>query len=297
MNMKKHLCVISCVVLLFITPGTAFAATISLRATPTNVGVGDIVRVDVILESMVPSNAFSGAVSYQKTMLEPIAVSDGNSIVNLWIVHPTASENGSPISFAGVTPGGFSGDNGLLFSILFRAKVAGTANVSLVDIEILRNDGAGGEEPTTTKQLSLSISQKPSGGYKELDDTVPPEPFTASLGDDSQLFGGRSYLAFMAADKGSGIERYAVAESRLPSFLFSLFPLLWNDATSPYVLLDQYRTSTVYIKAVDRAGNERVSTYPPQRLFNVYEAILLGILIGVVLLSRRRWGRRSVQNQ
>lgn len=296
MHIQKHIFSISCALLLLL-PAAASAATISLQAVPTHVGAGDVVRVDVLLDSAIPTNAFSGTLLYSKT-LEPIAVSDGNSIVNLWVTHPTISSSNAAIPFAGITPGGFSGNTGMLFSVLFRAKASGAADISLRDIEVLRDDGAGSKEPVTTKQVVLSISSKSSGGYVEPADTTPPEPFTANLGTDPQLFGGRSYLAFTAVDKGSGIDQYSVAESRLPSFLFRFFPLVWKEVVSPYALADQNLTSTIYIKAVDRAGNERASVYPPQHLFTVYEeAVLLAILIGVVFLFwRGEWGRRFKKN-
>jgi hypothetical protein len=211
--------------------------------------------------------------------------------VSLWVTHPAVS-SGAPIPFAGITPGGFSGTGGMLFSVLFRAKAAGTANVSIGNIEVLRNDGAGGNEPATAKPLFLSVGAKPSGGYAEPADTAPPEPFTAELGNDPQLFGGKNYLVFTAVDKGSGVAHYAVAESRVPLFLLRFFPLSWNETASPYLLDDQNLTSTVYVKAVDRAGNERLSIYPPRHPFTVYEiAALLGILVLAVVLLKNLWHR------
>ena len=277
---------------------TVSAATISLRATPASIGAGDVMRVSVLLDSTLPTNAFSGSILYSKDTLEPIAVNDGSSIISLWITHPVASAKGAPIIFAGITPGGFSGTGGALFSVLFKARAAGTANVSLGDIEVLRNDGAGGKEPITAKPLTLSIGPLPSGGYTEPADHTPPESFTAYQGNDPQLFEGKNYLVFTAVDKSSGIDHYVIAESRVPSFLLPFFPLSWNKmATSPYVLTDQNLTSTVYIKAVDRAGNERVSVFPLRHLFTVYEKIaFLVILIAVVLLWQRKWGRRLKKN-
>ena len=260
------------------------------------IGVGDTVRVDILLDSTIPTNAFSGTVSYSKTMLEPIAVSDGDSIVSLWVTHPVVPAIGASIPFAGITPGGFSGNGGVLFSVLFRAKTSGIANVSLGnDIQVLRNDGAGGKEPVILKSLVLSISSKSSGGYTEPVDHTPPEPFTAYQGSDPQLFDGKNYLVFMAVDKGSGVDHYAVAESRVPSFLFWLFSPSWHaPAISPYVLADQNLTSAVYIKAVDRAGNERLSVYPLRYLFTAYEIIVLFVILVVVVLlwKKKIWLRR-----
>lgn len=298
MHTHKRLSIFCLLFFLAITPSAVSAATISFRATPERVGVGDIVRVDVLLDSAVPVNAFSGAVSYSTATLEPVAVSDGNSLINLWITHPDISANaGTPVAFAGITPGGFSGDNGILFSVLFKATTAGTGHISIEDAEVLRNDGAGGVEPTTVRAFTLFLVPESLGGYAEPTDTTPPESFVISLGNDPELFGGRSYIVFTAADKDSGIDSYAVAENRLPSFLLSFFPLSWRAATSPYALADQNLTSTIYVKATDRSGNERVSVFPPQHLFTPYENIvLLVILIGVVLLwhirQKRGRGRR-----
>jgi|SRR3989344_1298170 len=292
MNIRKQILILP-VLFFLLLPTTASAATISLRATPAIVGVGDMVQVTVLLDSAVPTNAFSGNLHYSSATLEPVAVNDGNSIVSVWITRPMVTSAGAPITFAGITPGGFSGDNGVLFSILFKAKRAGTATISLQNIEVLRNDGEGGKEPTTIRSLALSIGVESLGGYTEPTDQTPPESFTALLGIDPQLFGGKAYLVFAAVDKSSGIDHYAVAESRLPSFLFRFFPLVWNTTTGPYMVADQGLTSTMYLKAVDRAGNERLSIYPPQHLLTLYEkAALLAILILVVLLWQSGWGRR-----
>lgn len=285
--------------LFFALPITVSAATISLRTMPDDVGTGDVVLVSVLLDSTNATNAFSGNIRYSGNTLEPIAINDGNSIISLWITRPTISTGGTPIIFAGITPGGFSGTRGVLFSILFRAKAAGIADISLENSEVLRNDGAGGKEPVTTKPLILSIKTVPSGGYTEPVDHTPPEPFTAYLGKDPQLYDGRNYLVFTTVDKSSGIDRYAVVESRIPSFLLSFFPLSWTDtATSPYMIEDQNLTSTIYLKAVDRAGNERLSVFPLRHFFTIYEKVaLLFILIIIVLLWwGRGWRRRFGKN-
>lgn len=281
--------------LFLLSPSLAFAATVSLKATPTRAGVGDVLRVSVLLDSTIADNAFSGTLAYPSG-LEPIAVNDGNSIISMWIARPTISK--APMTFAGITPGGFSGDAGVLFSVLFRVKEAGTTTVFLKDIEILRNDGAGGKEPVVVKPLVISLEAKPSGGYTEPSDSTPPESFTTYLGSDAQLFDGRKYLVFTAVDKSSGVDHYTVAESRAPSFLFWLFPPSRHTEMSPYAVIDQNLTSTVYVTAVDRAGNERVSVYPPEHFLTSYEKIiLLVILTAVVLLWQRRGrGRRFGKN-
>ncbi len=291
MNMKKYIFIISCFSIFFL-PIIASAATLSMKASPASIGVGDVVRVDIFIGSYISVNAFSGTVSYSSPSLEPIAVSDGSSIVNLWINHPSVPSSGAEISFEGITPGGFSGDSGALFSVLFKAKESGVANVSLGNIEVLRNDGAGSKEPVTAETLALNIEPKSSGGYSEPADLTAPESFTVYLGNDTQLFGGKYYLVFATVDKNSGIDHYEVAESRVPSFLSSFFALSWSTTTSPYIFADQNLTSTVYIKAVDRAGNEQFSICPPSHLFTIYEDIAILVILITVVLLWKNWRNR-----
>lgn len=278
-------------------PITTSAATVSLHPTPVSVGVGDVVSISVLLDSTTATNAFSGTLIYPAATLEPTDIVDGGSIISLWVTRPVVPTTGEAIAFAGITPGGFTGRGAVLFSVLFRAKKDGTAMLSLKDVEVLRNDGAGGREPVHLKPLTLSILPLPLGGYAEPVDQTPPEPFTAYRSNDPQLQGGKEYLVFTTVDKSSGIDHYAVAESRVPSSLFWLFPLVWSATTSPYVLMHQNLTSTVYINAIDRAGNERVSVFPPRHLFTTYEKIVaLGILIVLALLSQTWWRRRFGKN-
>lgn len=293
--MKTQKQILALGILFFVAlPTAASAATVSLHAAPDVVGAGDTVRVSVILDSFIPTNTFSGALRYSGNILEPIAISNGNSIIQMWVVHPIVPASEAPITFAGITPGGFSGSGGNLFSVLFLAKTAGTAKISFDEIEVLRNDGVGGEEPVTTRPLSLSVGSEPFGGYTEPTDNIPPESFTVYFGSEPELFDDRSYIVFAAVDKISGIDHYKVAESRMPSFMLKFFPLSWNEQTaSPYVVGDQDLVSTIYVKAVDRAGNERVSTFPPQHLFTRYErGAFLGILILLVFFWQIR-GRKG----
>lgn len=275
-------------------PQAASAASLTLRAMPSVIGAGDSVLIMVTIDSSVPANAFSGALRYPSDMLEPIGVSDGNSIVSMWITRPNMSVSGEgSIPFAGITPGGFSGDNGMLFSVVFKAKKAGSATVALSALQVLRNDGVGGAEAVIADRLTLPIRETPSGGYVQPADITPPEPFAAYMGTDSNLFGGRAYLAFSTADKGSGIDHYRIAESRLPSFLLRWFPLTWSAQESPYEIQDQRLTSSVYIEAVDREGNARLSVYPPRHLLTQYEKeLLMAILIGATLMFFWILGRR-----
>lgn len=271
-------------VLILSFPALASAATLSLSAQPATVGVGTVVRVTVSIDSVIPVNAFSGTLHFPPSLLAPIAVSDGDSIISMWITHP-ATTTGSVV-FAGATPGGFSGRNGRLFSVLFRTIAAGNAPLSLADTHVLRNDGAGTNEPATLVPADISIAQGSRAAFTEPADTAPPEPFMQYLGRSPQLFDDQYYLAFAAVDKESGIDHYEAAETRWPRWLVAP---VWEKADSPYVIHDQYLTSDVLIKAVDRAGNERLSVFRRRHLMRPDEWLAL---CGILLVWAVFWYRQ-----
>ena len=277
--MKKY----SIILLLFLSaPYAASAATARIGQEPAEVGVGDTVAVSLQVDASNPINTFSGELRFPREKLQLIKVSNGGSVINIWITNPR--EKDGAIAFEGLVPGGYAGRGGLLFTAFFKAKEAGTAEVSLERAVFLRNDGAGSAEEVSSKALVINIAAKGSGGYAESADTDPPEPFIIQPGS-GDLFFGSPYIAFTAADKGSGISRYEAAEQRVP-----FMPLRWQRAESPYALLDSYGTSDTYVKAVDNAGNERIAAYPRQRLVRSYELLILGILMIVLFI----YGKRSI---
>ncbi|KKW43817.1 MAG: hypothetical protein UY97_C0009G0004 [Parcubacteria group bacterium GW2011_GWB1_57_6] len=252
-------------------PLAAVAATLSLSADPTHPGVGKLVEITVSIRSDTPVNAFSGTLRFPSDLLAPVAVDDGNSIISMWITHPTL-DNGT-VAFAGATPGGFSGDSKKLFSVIFNTAAIGDTRLVLADIRVLQNDGEGTNEQATAPPLLLTVAANATSTYTEPVDTFPPEPFIASLGSDQETFGGLSYVVFSAVDKGSGIDHYEVAETRLP------WPSSWERAESPFLIRDQYLTSGVSVKAVDRAGNARISVVHRTNLLRPREWPVWGILV------------------
>jgi hypothetical protein len=270
------------IILLFLLlPGVASAATLRLVEEPLSPGAGDTVEVRVLLDSDAPVNAFSGALRYPEGW-DLTGISDGGSIVSAWVERPEI-RNGT-IEFAGVTAGGFAGRSGALFSVQLKAR-AGTARFALEGLTVLRNDGAGTPEPTEAAPLLFTVSSTPAASFKEPIDADPPEPFSAYAVDLEEAHA----LAYAAVDKGSGIDHYEVSESRAPAWLIAPH---WIEAASPYVLKDQYRSSDVYIKAVDRAGNTRITVVHRAFVLRPLE-LLVGCMLIVCGSIITFWRRRS----
>ena len=190
----------------------------------------------------------------------------GNSAVSIWITQPKAE--GGVIKFAGITPGGFRGKYAL-----FSLEAASAAGLYFDGVRAYRSDGSG-----ESVSVTLSLEQ----GVTAAEDSAPPEPFELLISNSPDVFGGKYFISFAAADKGTGIERYEFAST----WLLSPDGNKWLAAESPFVLGTRDLFKAIHIRAIDRTGNIReISTHGPYR----YPILLISSIIAVcvLLLSRR----------
>jgi hypothetical protein len=111
--------------------------------------------------------------------------------------------------------------------------------------------------------------------YLALIDTTLPELFGLYTGQDPSMFNGRYFLSFSAIDKTSGIDHYEIKEGKKD----------FKEVKSPYLLTDQNLTSKIIVKAIDKAGNERVSEMAPLKKAFPYWEIVVAIVVIVLVLS------------
>ena len=271
----------------------------NLVSTVSEVGVGQEFQIDLILDAGSQDiNAAQGKIIFPKNLLELKEIADGNSIINLWVEKPRYVDD--RIVFSGVIPGGFSGvlspyykggKPGKVFSLVLKAKSEGYGSIEIKDANILLNDGQGTPTKTTILNFQFSISkQTPDTKLQvpSLKDADPPEQFSPEVFRDPNIFSGKWFLVFVAQDKVSGVEHYEIQETLFqePS------KNRWQTAQSPYVLKDQNRASYIFVKAIDRAGNERIVAAAPVAA-PWYKKPLVDIIVGLfglaVLLLVVRW--------
>ncbi len=265
----------------------AFAAQLSFESSNPAPAVGERFSVAVLLDTQGDEiNADGGSVTFPGDLVEFLGASDAGSIVSFWIEPPAL--RGGVVTFSGITPGAFNGHRGLLFTLEFRAKKAGAGMIGIVDAKTLRNDGTGMSASVVVSSLSLRVSPPAAAPSPSVPvaptvaDRQPPEPFTPEIGRDPNVFDGQWFVAFATEDKGSGMSGYEVKESRSRIFAW-LVP--WKPASTPYLLADQELQSYVFVKAVDRAGNERVAMLAPAHAVPWYERdAVWGILLGAAVL-------------
>src|SRR3989338_3332078 len=132
-----------------ILPQMVFAAQSSFDAKTTQAQVGKNFEVTLFVNTEQENiNAFEGKIIFPNDLLDLKEIRDGNTIVNFWVERPhkeqgTGDKKQGEIAFSGITPGGYEGEKGLLFSAVFRALREGVGVLEVKDVKALLNDGKG----------------------------------------------------------------------------------------------------------------------------------------------------------
>jgi len=179
-------CILIFTFCIFLMP--VFAAEINVIPLNWEVGLNQTLEVNISLSAEKESiNAVSGEVKFPEEILELKEIKDGNSIISFWVEKPR--KEGNRIIFAGIIPGGFDGDNGLLFSLVFKTKREGGGIIGLQNMESFYNDGQGTKAPLKIFQLAFAVkkggiaAQMPAREDEELPETFKPE-----IANDPALF-------------------------------------------------------------------------------------------------------------
>jgi len=210
-------------------------------------------------------NALEATVKFPASM-KITGVQDGDSAILIWITKPNLDSKTHSVSLSGITPGGFQGKK-TLFSFTGEFNPADLSKILFSEVRALKNDGEG----TAVKvKLEAKIAEA-----KE--DTNSPEPFKPIISSSPDIFEGRYFISFLTQDKGVGIDRYEYADT----WLFGPSKNDWGITDSPMVLTKLQTFKKIFVKAVDRAGNERIEAVSgPYRSY----VLVVGLLIITVLL-------------
>lgn len=304
--MQKHFKQIFILLILgLILPQIIFAAEISFDVKTNTVALGQQFQVGTILNTSGEEiNAVEGKIIFPSDLLGLKEIRDANSIINFWVEKPreTRDNKQGGVAFSGIIPGGYHGQNGLLFTLIFVSKQEGQGTVELQEAKTLLNDGNGTEASLATSPYQFIISKTVSAPAVSpvAVDKEPPESFVPEIGQNPVIANGKWFLVFATQDKGSGIDHYEVKETRHKK-VFSIQYLVfrergWKVAESPYILQDQELRSYIFVKAVDKAGNVRIEKISPQNPLSWYENyenwITILIVFSILYLVYRVWKRR-----
>jgi len=261
LQFKKYLLPTLAIVAFFLIVAPAFAAETFFGTKTQEIKVNQSFEVGVFINTDNEEiNAIEGKIIFPQDLLEIKKINDGNSIINFWIEKPKSASEGQ-IAFSGIVPGGYNDSKGLIFSITFLTKKGGGGAIEFSGVKTLRNDGKGTEVPLTISNFQFLISNPPAGipvpqiTTPKTEDRNPSEAFTPQIAANPTIFNGKWFLVFATQDKGSGIDYYQVCEGKRKCIA----------AESPYLLQNQDLDEEIVVKAVDKNGNERVATIPPQK--------------------------------
>ncbi len=300
----------------FATP--LFAATIYIDPATTTISRGDAITTAVRLmpdkELGECINAIDAVISYTDN-IQPVDVSIGKSIFNVWIEQPIINKENHTITFAGGIPNGYCGRvdgdpmlTNVVAEIIFRSpgmQVGGTdagdqAVIQfLPETQALLNDGQGTRAVLATYGSTINLNKSAAALITDewrqdvKNDVIPPEKFTIELiRDEAGInFNGKYYIVFTTTDKQTGISGYEVMEE--PISKFGTFD--WGAVGAPwikvdkniYTLDDQSLNSIIRVRAIDKAGNEYVATLIPdesQKTISTNQIISYSVIGTLVII-------------
>lgn len=276
---------------IFCMAGTAQAATLYIDPATATLNRGDAITLAVRLDTDEALgeciNAVDGVITYDASIV-PVDISLGSSIFPVWVETPVIDKENRRITFAGGIPNGYCGRvegdprlTNVLLELVLRApglqvgggEASGVATIAWApETTAYLNDGLGSKAPLgtlgTTLTLNPTIGQEIVDAWRleVSDDTLPPEEFSIALERSETAFEGKYFIVFNTTDKQTGLSHYEVIEEtneKAKLFGFGAATAPWERARSPYILKDQSLTSTIRVRAVDKAGNEYVATLLP----------------------------------
>ena len=286
---KFRVCLVSCFVsVLCLLPWAVGAAVLYLEPAQGEYQLGDTFSVQVIIDTEKDCiNTVKGEIDFSKDILETVNFTTGNSILTIWLEKPKINQNLGKISFVGGIPSGYCGplpgepgELDLLLKIFFKTKKEGMANLRLSEeSQVLLNDGFGTPAKLTLKAASYEVEPRKDRAkdewQEELEkDDIPPESFEIEINQTPEIFEGKYFIIFSTTDKQTGIDYYEVKEGKKD----------WKRVESPYLLEDQSLQSIIKVKAIDKAGNERMAEYlPPKKPFPYW--LIVATIVGLFIIG------------
>lgn len=319
---------------LLVFPVVGHTAGLFMDPAVGRLGPGDEQRVAVHLtvdEGCV--NTVEATIAFPSDYLRVENVLTGNSLLHIWVDKPSNSDlaeinRTGKLHLAGGIPGGYCGripgdpgESDIVAEIVFAipGMIMAEEEKDELDIEfaditrVLMNDGQGTEGSLAASGTKFFFSEKATGTtgdwQSELaSDRIKPEPFVIELHQDKDVYDGQYFIVFSTVDKQTGLDHYEVLElapgeeqgvapdiSWWENLLgLEKQPPEWKTAKTPYLLEDQTLESIVKVKAVDKAGNERIVEYIPDMETSAepepsdsggYMLLLIaGIFTGLVLI-------------
>lgn len=301
-------------------------ALLYLDPGAVNVFRGDTITLDLRIDTDEGQciNTVNAIINYDPS-IRAVDVSRGDSILSIWLEEPVIDEIKHTISFAAGIPGGYCGRipgdptlTNVLLELVFRSPGfsvgSGETPTARVWVDgssrVLLHDGFGNDAPLRMEDSVITLLKTAGAENTDAwraeveDDEELPSDFPVTLTSEGQAFGGQYFITFNSIDKQSGIDHYEVMEEPFEEFYtfnWGRADAPWVQTASPYVLEDQTLNSTIRVKAIDKAGNERIVVLVPDAALRSIsrDRLLTWIVVGgaisliMTLLGYALWRRKQ----
>jgi hypothetical protein len=293
----------------FASPSNSNAASLYIDPAINNLFRGDSITLAVRLDTNESTgecvNAVDAVIKYSNN-IEPVDISIGESIFNIWVERPTINKKERTITFAGGIPNGYCGRvagdprlTNVLTEIVFRSpgfSIGGVDDASKADVSFgdettaYLNDGRGTKASLSTYGSSINLDKRAGNiasneWQSEVEaDTVPPEEFSINLQKGEGNFSDKYYVVFNTSDKQTGISQYKIMEEPLTqfgSFQWGRADAPWIEVQSPYVLKDQTLNSIIRVQAMDKAGNTYIANLIPDESMRTLSSVQIKYIIAI----------------
>ena len=159
------------------------AAELNLSPSTGSYNVGDTIKVRIVLSSSSQSaNAVSGSLTFSNNLMSLTSVSRTGSLISLWPLNPSFSNENGTLDMEGVILNGFTGSNGTILTLYFKAKATGTASIKFKTSSVLADDGQGTNILTNAGQASFDLS-----AAKDVKTSTPAPVSTSSEPQQNQI--------------------------------------------------------------------------------------------------------------
>jgi len=173
-----------CGYVFFLSASVAHAATLQFSPSSGSHTVGAMFSVGIDVSSPAQAmNAASGVISFPTDTLEVVSLSQAGSIISLWVREPSFSNSAGTVSFEGIVLNpGFTGANGRIITVTFRARSTGAATLSFSSSSVLANDGRGTNILSTpgTARFTLVPAAPRVQPEERITANMPPAPTISS---------------------------------------------------------------------------------------------------------------------
>lgn len=259
------------VIFFWSNPSSAAAAALSMSPSYGSYAVGDSIMVTMLVSSDGKAiNAVAGTISFSKDTLEALSLSTAGSVISLWVQDPTVFNGTGRVNFEGIILNpGFSGSSGKIITVTFKVKAPGSASVKFLTGSVLANDGAGTNLLESTGGAEFVLVD--SSPVALISGSDPPEAscpscvsglsyrerppfFDIRIVEREDLTEPKVRFVITAVERQSSVDYYEMQ-------LDYSDPEVWyDDGDHVYETpILAPGTHTLFVKAVDKAGNSLVN--------------------------------------